>query len=167
MQRILVAAIGGGILLITIIVVMSLLFGGSGSPTLLKVAQAQTELIRVSQLGSQKATSPSARALAVTTLLSVETAQKETVDKLKEQGQKTNDKLLGETKNSQTDAALTAAAQNNRYDETFRQIMESQLAEYQNLLQTAFNESKGASLKQTLSSHYSQAGLLITSAKSS
>ncbi len=166
-QRILFVVIGGGVLLILIVLVASLLSGAGKEKgqRLLQIAQAQNELIRVSTLGVTKATSSNARALAITTQLSMETAQKDVLSQMQKQGQNTNPTTLAATKDSKTDDALAAAAQNNRYDETFLQIMHTSLTDYQNLLKTAFDESSSKSMQTLLNNEYLGAGLLIDKSK--
>jgi len=166
-QRWLMIGAGGGLLLIILLLLFSAVFGGNKNQSLLEVAQAQQELIRVSTLGASKNSSAAARNLAVTTKLTIETNQKEMIDQLKKQGQKTNTKLLDAKKNTQTDATLTQAAQDNRYDEIFTQQVQQQLMDYQQQLKAAYDGTSSKSLKQLLNNEFAEAGLLIKSSKSS
>lgn len=163
-KRILLVAVIGAVLLVVFMVVFSLLFsGGKGSAeTLLTVAQQQTELIRVAEDGTDKARGPLAQNLAITTKLSVASAQKDLLEYMKKQRLKAGPKQLALGRSDQTDAALTAAEQNNRYDEEFTKIIEQQLAAYQASLQTAFNQTSSKAGKDLLSAAYTQAGLLLS-----
>lgn len=162
-KRILIVAVLGMLLLTIGIVVMGLLSsaGKEGRQTLLSIAQQQEELVRVADMGTQKARSPIAQNLAITTKLSIASAQKDLLDYMRAQGIKTGPKELALGKNSKTDDELTAAEQNNRYDEALTATLQKQLNAYQNSLRKAHSEAAGKSGKELLSTAYNHAGLLL------
>ena len=128
------------VLIILIVIVNSLLGQASNAQTqrLIEVTQAQTELIRVSALGS-KAKDLDTRGLAINTSLSIETSRQQVKKSLVARGmnEKSINKQMAASKNSKTDAALAEATNNNRFDETFSTIINKPLADYQKLLTTA------------------------------
>ncbi len=164
-QRILVFAVGGALLLLLVILLWSLLFGGKKEPALLEIAQTQSELMRVSQLGGQKASSSSAKALAVNTELTITSQQKTILEQLKKQKQKTNAKVLAAKKNSKTDEVLSQASTNNRFDEVFAQTIQSELVDYQKLLRSAHDASSNQALRNIYDNDSKQAALIVLSTK--
>jgi len=106
---------------------------------LLEIAQAQTEIVRLSSQASQKAGSIETRSLAITTRLSVQSSANQTTEALTKYGVKANSKMLSKGKNSKSDDLLTEAAKNNRFDETYKQILNEQLSNYQKLLKASFD----------------------------
>jgi FlaG/FlaF family flagellin (archaellin) len=130
---------------------------------LLEVAQAQTEIIRVTALGTkQEAKDLKTRNFALNTQLSVETSQIQVKKSLAAHGmgEKSISKKLGATKNAKTDAALKEATQNNRFDETFKTLLAKQLSDYQKLLKTASGSAKTKTEKNTLNTAYTNVGRL-------
>ncbi len=165
-QRYIKIGLAGAVLLIIIVLLSSLLFGGSKNESLVGIAQTQQELIRVSTIGAQKAQTSAASQLAVNTELTVMTNQKDVLAQLKKSGQKVNTKVLALKQNSQTDAALTEAALNNRYDEAFIQVMQKQLVDYQKLLKATYDTTSSRVLQQILNNEFNQATVLLASTKS-
>lgn len=166
-QRIMVAVIGGLLLILVFFILFAVVKGGKGknSATLLQIAQTQNELIRISTLGATNAGSSNTKALAVTTQLSIETAQQDILAQLGKQGTKTNPKILAATKNPKTDEILSAAATDNRYDEVLAQAIQTNLTQYQKLLKTAFDATGSQSLKLILNNDFATAAKLIESTK--
>ncbi len=167
-HRLLMFSIIGGVLLIIILIASSVFFGGNKTTGLLEIAQTQQELIRVSDLGTQKAASSSARALAYTTKESMASSQNEMLGQLAKQGQKKiNPKTLAVKKNKHTDEVLAQAALDNRYDETFEKTLQQQLVEYQKLLKATYDKTGDQKLQRILNSDFDSAGLLIASVQPS
>jgi hypothetical protein len=152
--------VGGGLMALLIIgvIVMSLISsaGKGNQETLLKAAQEQAELIRVSKIGIDKARDPATLNLAMTTNLSLQSDQAALLKHLK-----TNSKQLALGKNTKTDVAFTNAEQSNRFDEVFTQTIQAELATYQKTLKSAYNGSSGKTLKATLAEQYTHAGVLV------
>lgn len=150
--RILIVA-GGVILLIIVAAVVINLLGNAGraqAQKLTDVARSQTELVRVTTL-SKSAKDLNTISLATTTKLSVATSLNNTKQLLGKRGlgSKELGKALSSTKNTKTDTALSEATQNNRFDETFLKILDSQLSEYKKLL-TAAHGGANASEKKLI-----------------
>jgi lipopolysaccharide export LptBFGC system permease protein LptF len=162
-KRILIVAAGGAVLLMVFMLVFSLIFsGGKGSTeTLLSIARQQSELIRVANEGAQRARGPQAQNLAMTTKLSLTSAQQDLQAYIKSQGIKVKQKELAAPPNSRTDAELTAAEQDNRFDEAFTALMQQQLTAYQAALKQAYDETSSRSGRQVLSDSHAQVELLL------
>src|SRR3990167_2153846 len=107
-QRILIVLTGGAILLVLTVVGFSLIFGGGSSEQSLQLAQKHTELIRIAQIGTEKAKDSKAKNLAITTKLTLQSSQPKV---LKITNQKAESKALLAGKNESTDKSLTEAEQ--------------------------------------------------------
>ncbi len=156
--------LGGVVVLIILgVIVASLLSSGGNKQkeTLTKAAQQQTELIRVSAIGIEKARDSSTRNLATTINLSLQSDQQKLLGHVK-----VSAKQLALGKNSQTDVSLTSAEQSNKFDEVFKQTMQTQLTAYQKSLKTAYDGSSSAKLKTSLSELFVNADTLIAQSKS-
>jgi len=159
--RIFVVAAGFFILLIIIIIFVSSLSGGK-TPNLLKVAQDQNEIVRISTAGALKAAHTSTKQFAITTQLSVGSAQTDLLAYLKKNGVKYSPKQLGLTHSLTTDQQLTSAAAASLYDQTYDSIMKSQLQTYSSDLKVAFTATHAAQLRTLLNNDYKGAQLLLT-----
>lgn len=134
------------ILIIIVGVILGNVLGSSNEAQkqrLIELAQAQTEIVRVSTTASGKLSGTDIRGVAFTNKLSVQSSLNQTTAQLSKYGVKANPKLLGQGKNSETDKLLADASANNRYDETYKKILDEQLDNYQKLLKNSFEtESK-------------------------
>lgn len=160
--RIIIVAIAV-IVLITIVLVISTLLSASKNASkadLIKAAQSQTEIIRVSKLGVDRARSTSAKNLATTTYLSLQSDQSKLITALGKQGVKLNAKDLALGKNTKTDTLLTNAEQSNKFDDVFTQTIQKELRQYQNTMKVAYDKVSSKTLKQTLKDQYANASLL-------
>lgn len=161
-QRILIAAAGGGLLLIVIVLGISVLFGGkTNADALIDLAQRQTEIIRVSELGLQKAKAPEARNLAINSKLTVQTSTNLTLDRLKKLGQKASEKTLALKKNANTDQTLTDAGLNNKFDSTFVKTLRSLLTDYRLTVKKLYDTTSSQTEKQFLAASFDGVTLLI------
>lgn len=163
-SRIVIVLAGLFALLVVGLVVVALISNAAnaGKADLMKVAQQQAELVRVSKLGIDRAKSTSAKNLATTVNLSLQSDQATLVASLKSAGVKVSAKDLALGKNPKTDTALTTAEQSNKFDEVFTETIQAQLVDYQRSLKTAHDKASSKKLKQTLSDQFTTAGLLAT-----
>ncbi len=147
-QRIIAVAVGGVILLIVLLIGASLIFGGGSSSkeTSLKLAQLHTELIRVSEIGMDKAQGQSAKNIATTTNLTLQSSLP-TIMEIATKDQKIEKKLLAAGQDSKTDKTLTDAEQRSQFDEAFIELLVVEIKEYQKALTSAFEESKSKNNK--------------------
>lgn len=156
---------GGLILLIMLIVVAVSLFTGSDDAVTQRyvdVAKRQTEIIRITTLGEEKATSLQTRSFAATTRLGLTTAQSDMTALLDKKGVsgKELSKQLSASKNSKSDEALEQAQKNGRFDEVFTDLLENELANYKKEINAAAG-SATKSEKKTLQTAFDQATLLL------
>ncbi|MEK7602797.1 MAG: hypothetical protein AAB459_00950 [Patescibacteria group bacterium] len=143
--RIVVFVIGLVILLILGLVVWSLLVsGGRGDVKLhLTLAQQQSELIRVANIGVDKSKSSQVKNLSTITsqTLTSDTAALAAIQK--KQGIKLDKKEIALGRNKKNDTALTEAEQKNKFDEVLSQILVRDLAAYQKSLKELQASSNG------------------------
>jgi len=163
-QRLIIVAAGAVLLLIAAIVVIALISsaGKAGQADLVKAAQQQAEIIRVSKLGLDRARGSSAKNLATTTNLSMQSDQTALLAALKTQGVKVSNEELAAGKDTKTDTALITAEQSNRFDEAFTEAIQAQLVAYQKTLKTAYDSASSTKLKDALALQFEHAGLLAT-----
>jgi hypothetical protein len=157
--------VGGALLLLVAGIIVAALISNAanaGKADLLKVAQKQAELVRISELGMTRAQGSSAKNLATTVNLSLQSDQATLIASLKSAGVKVSLKELALGKNPKTDTALTTAEQANKFDEVFTETIQTQLLDYQKSLKTAYDKASSTKLKQTLSDQFNTAGLLAT-----
>ncbi len=155
------ALVGGSVLILLIVIISVVVSMLNSGPTnkdhLLAAASLQAELIRVSDVAVKEAHGPDARNLAITTQLSLRSDQTELTAALKAQ----KVKAPGAGKNAKTDALLTEATQNNRFDQTYMEFIQEQLVDYQKKLYTAHQTSESNKLKETLKNQYLNASILV------
>ncbi len=141
--KIVLAAIAG---LLLLVILYSLFLGGktTNADQLVSVAARAQEIARISTLVQQQSTSTDTKGLASTTSETLSSQQKQLVVYLKSQGIKASTKKLAARLDKNTDAQLLAAQQNNNYDQTYFNYLKTNLAAYQNDINTV---QKGVSKK--------------------
>lgn len=151
---------GGGILILGIIISVVVSITGN-QPTntdyLLAVAAKQSEIIRVSDIAIKEAKGIEARNLAMTTKLSLRSDQSSLTTVLKSQ----KVKIPKAAENPKTDAMLTNATQNNRFDEVYLKFIQAELVDYQKKLNTAYKTSVNKKLKEAIGIQYQNASIII------
>lgn len=158
-QRIIII-VGAGLAVLTLfIVVFSLIFGASGSglDNLEKTAQEQQEIIRITEIGEKSARSSATQSLAVSTKLSVASSQQDIIIYLEGKDRKMNGKKLAANLNSKTDASLTTAANNAKFDEVFTTTLIQQLTQYRKNLSKYYDATGNKQQRQLLQEAYKQA----------
>lgn len=163
--RIIIVAVGAVLLIIVAIIISSLLGNAGKAQTeqYLAIAKSQTEIIRLSTNAEQKAKTPEAQALATTTKLTFTTAQADMSTLLNKRGigQKALSKQLSASANTKSDELLTEAEKNNRYDETYLELVKTEVENYKKLLNTAASGA-AASEVPTLENAFNQANTIFT-----
>ncbi len=160
MQARIFVVLGGVILLIIIGVIVSTLISSGGKEaqaTLLKTAQQQAELIRISTIGVKNARDPNTLNLASTTNLTLQSDQKVLLTHVK-----ADNKQLALGKDTKTDIALTNAEQANKFDEVFAQTLQAQLVAYQKTLKSAYDATSNKKLKAALGEQFKNASTLAS-----
>ncbi|MGH7249566.1 MAG: hypothetical protein ACREGC_01190 [Minisyncoccia bacterium] len=168
-QRVFIAAIGFGGLLIVAVIFISILGGGGATNVteLTKLAQEQTEISRVAGLGINKAGSSTAKNLAMTTQLSMQSAQADTVAYLQKVHHKLSGKQLSLLQDSNTDKQLDAASASGTYDSTLTQVLQTELKNYQTALQSAYKNTSSATERQLLQNNFNSVSYLLGTQKTS
>ena len=140
-QRILMVVAGGGVLLVVISLLLALIFGGGDDArqNLTVMAQSQQEIIRISEIGEESARSQQMLSLATTTKLSMSSAQKKVTSSVSRKGASLESATLQLRENQTTTSELASAEQANRFDETFAEILRSELVAYQQLLESTYD----------------------------
>lgn len=157
--------IGAGVMILFMIglVIVALLNSGS---TALKndyssLVLQQAELIRISDIGVQKAQQSDAKNLAITTKLSLSSQQPGLLALAKKSGAATDPKILATSADTKTDTALTTADQANQFDEEFIKILSSGLQKYQQSIKKVYDATTNATTKDTLSKNFNAVNILL------
>lgn len=160
--------VGGGLLGLIIIVFIGLAIfnsiGNAAKQDWLTLAQKQQELIRISEIGADKAQNRDTKNLATTTNLALKSSQATVNSLAKKNGAVVNSKSLALGKSAKTDAALKTAEQTNQFDASFQVILKAELNEYQALLKKLHEGTNSKSTKSGLTNAYTNAGLLAAQA---
>jgi hypothetical protein len=161
LKRVLVACGALFGLIVLIIIIKGLLGGGTDFTSFITVAQDQQELIHLSTNATQQqGLDTTSQNFAITAQLSLTSAQAQLLTYLKGNHQAVSAKVLNAKVSASLDSQLTTAASNSTYDSTFQQIMQNQLASYQQALSGAY-KTAGPVGKKLLSSDYNDAQLLL------
>lgn len=167
-QRIRLVIIGAVGLVLFLFLLFGLIFsGGNGNvERLVGIVGRQTELVRVATLGEKGANATDVRQFAGTVRLSLTSAQSELRSYVQQQDRPIKTQELNGAKDTDTDKALTAAQQANRFDEEFTSIMSKQLAAYRQELREAFDASNSDKERQVLQGLYTKARTLTAESSS-
>ena len=150
-------------LLIGVVLIGITMFSNNNNPNepLVKITQQQNEIIRIANSSNGKVRSSEAKQLATNSSLVITTDQKALIAYLAKQKRKVSQKELILTRNKKTDSLLTEADKNDRYDETFLQIMYELLNEYQKSLTASYN-NVGKNGQEILSQSFNNVTLIIS-----
>ncbi len=162
-SRIIIVAIGIALLIVLFMVGSYFLTRASKQTTarMVEVVQEQAEIIRVADIGVQKARTSATKDFAVNVRLSVETSQKEILTLLRKRGHKLNIQVLGKKENTKTDQALNDAFLTNRFDDTFSETIRGQLITYRKHLQETYNGSTNKIEKGALAKNFKDVSTLL------
>lgn len=150
---ILVIAVG----LIVLLILISVLFLGKGktsSTDLVEILGRAQEINRVNTLEQQQLKDPNTQGLLATTQVVLTSQQTELNGYAKAHKIKVDAKKLATYQNSQTDAQLQTAAQNNNLDSAYSTYLKQALQSYSGSLAKAYQDSKDNSFKATINSAY-------------
>lgn len=161
-KRILIIAAIFMILIIISLVISSLLSssGNAQRDKLLALAQTQSEIVRLSDAASDRLTDRDLINKSANVRLSAESSKQQVVSALAKRGFKVKDKELASSQASANDAALTEGQQNSRFDQTYNQLLEKQLASYQAQLEDVYSSGSSSEKELTLSAN-EQINLLL------
>ena len=123
------------VVLLGFVVVMSFLNNASQEKAkqYLEIGQKQTEIIRLAAIGETKGRSLDTRSYAVTIKLSMTSSQKDVNKVITGHGisSKKLSKELTKSKNTKSDQILDEAEKNNRFDETFKELIDAEILKFQ------------------------------------
>ncbi len=162
--RLLIALAGFFILLILFVGAKNILSSGSGnSAALIKVVNQQQELITITTAatsGSQQLSSSSST-VAITTQVSLKSAQSQLLAYLSTKGQKVTKNQLIYPGGLAITAQLAAATSAGTYDLTLQQVLKNQLVDYRTSLKQAYDKTTGTRGRELLQQEYDGASLLL------
>lgn len=156
---------GGGLLVLLVvgIILMSVLGGDGGARvSLLKVTQTQQETIRVAESIRTDSTSQTLKNAAINISLGVSSDKQVLAAAASPFGIAFDEKELLLGQNADTDKLLENAKTSGTYNEVSIQILNAQMAQYQNSLVDASSKTKKAEIKTALASSSNNATLLQT-----
>ncbi len=144
----------GLVLTLCIVILMSLLRSSPPTQTILGVVQRQQEIIRLSSLGEDEATTESLKGLAYTVDLSMSTSQDQVLAYMDKIGGEVPPEQLGLKRDKTTDTLLENAKTTSTFDATLLQTLEDQLELYLKELQGAHRQVDGRNIKKILSDSF-------------
>jgi hypothetical protein len=160
--------LGGFILLIVLISIASSFLNSASNAQndkLLNLVRTESEIVRVADTASSKLTDKDLLFKSASTRLSVESTKQQIIAVLEARGKKFKEKdIIFE--NPENDAVLSEGEQNGRYDQTYKQLLETLLADYQKLLEDAYS-SAGAREKDIMVSANEQINLILGTGQAS
>lgn len=143
-------------------IIFTLIFtsGGGATDNMLKIAQTQNEIVRVSDLAIRDLKSAPVLAFAQNTSLTVASDQRKNVAYISEFRKAPAAKELALGQNSQITSKLETASQAGRYDETFYDLMYDELLDYRNQLSETF-KTASPKQKELLNGFYNNVNTLL------
>lgn len=155
----------GAVVLVLLALVAGVFISSRGSGVkndYLTLVQQQAELIRISDIGTTKASQSEAKNLAITTKLTLSSQQTGLLKLAKKAGASTDAKSLALGKDTKTDTLLKTAEQTNQFDSALIKNLRTGLKKYQATLKKLHDASSSKSTKTTLAKDYQAVGLLIS-----
>jgi hypothetical protein len=154
-----IALISGGLL---VLLIKSLIGGNSNLPLFVTVAEDQQEMVHLATNAAlQKDLSVNNQNFAATAKTSLSSTQSQVITYLDSNHVKVKAKALNRKLSLATDKQLTAAAAATTYNQTFQEVMNTQLNGYVTDLKQAFKLTKGQKGHALLNDSYDQAQLLL------
>jgi hypothetical protein len=153
--------------LIAFIFLFSLIFSG-GSETkdaYFKVAQLQTEIVRVSEFIEKETANQGLKNLAANTRLTVASQQSDFTKLIGSKGISFKEKEIKAGKNTKTDASLNDAKAAGLFEETAINTLKEHVTAYQNAISDAYDISKNEEIKELLQQDHEETKLLQQSAE--
>jgi hypothetical protein len=161
-NRIVVVCGGFAILILAAWMLFSIINGKPGTaPQLVRLAQQQQELARISDAPGRNATSFAVRDFAATTELSLASEQQTLLKFLNGTGTKLQTQTLAAMVSKTTDDQLKNAQASGTYDETYNSIAKQQLNTYISTLSQAYQNSKTTAERTILKNAYDHAQMLL------
>lgn len=161
-QKIVIVGIAAAILLFIFGLIFTLVFSGNNATAeqTLKLAQQHKELLRIAEIGIDKARSSSAKNLSTTVKLTLQSSEDQ-ITAIAKKDQKVSNAQLSGGKNTKVDDALIRAEQNNRFDEAITETLHAQIRSYLTQVKKVHDASSSKKDKQTLTDLYNQLSKLL------
>lgn len=166
-QRLLII-LGGATLLIMLVYLVLGLLGSADKgrrADYISLAQQQTEIIRICDIGINKSQSTQSKNLALNIKYSQVSEQPEILKLAKKSGAKLDPKTLSLGQNKNADDVLTTATQNNEFDTVFVKTITDMLKKYQQTLKKVHDNSSNSTTKALLEKDYNNASNLLGNQK--
>lgn len=158
--------LAGFVLLLVILgVILSAVFSGNDvKPELIETAQAQQEILRITN--SNAATNhQTSKDVAASIQLTIISDQQNLLKYLGSRGTKVNPKVLALGKDSKSDQLLESAKATNTYDTAFLQVLSDDLLAYRTKLQAIYEKTSSKTLKTDITRYFTNAVLLSEQVK--
>jgi hypothetical protein len=153
-------AMAAGVVLVLLILfaVGRSIFGGSQNlDSLVSVAQEQQELLHLTTTAAQgNSLAAGNQNLAATIRSSLTSSQAATISYMSKNGKKIKAAQLNQKVSATIDTQLKDAASAGNYDQTFRDVIETQLGSYGNTLNAAYGKITGPKGRELLRDNYRQ-----------
>ncbi|MEK7561671.1 MAG: hypothetical protein AAB541_02310 [Patescibacteria group bacterium] len=155
--------LGAVVGLFLLVMLYSLFFGGKTTNVdqLTAVAARAQEIARVSALAQTESQNADTQGLAATTVEVLASQEQQLTSYLKTSGVKVDAKILVSKLDKNTDAALTAALQNNNYDQAYFDYLKTNLTAYRNDLNLVY-KGAGKKAQDIVSTAYSSVQILLS-----
>ncbi len=127
---------------------------------LISIAQMQTEISRVSDLGIEKAEDEDTRSRAQAINDSIDASLQQTLDLLKARGVTPDDDVLNQTADTEVDSTLEKTIEFKQFDRSFEKVIDALLVDYQQLLLQA-NKGGNAEEQAVIESQYDEANSML------
>jgi flagellar basal body-associated protein FliL len=156
-----------GVIVIVLVLVGSILAsilssaGNQDVKSIKKLVAQQEELVRITELGSDRAQDYKIRSLAYTTKLSILTQQQKLLSYLEERGSDPSKEELAAELQPKLEAELEQAASNNRFDETFSAALDTALRAYAKETEVASKNVGSEKTKAVLKESYASSLTLL------
>ena len=161
-MRIVLILLGLVLLIAAMVIIRSLLTPKDTATTLATtLALEQQEIIRVSNLASQSATSQDIKDAAVTISTSVANDQTGTNAYLARNNIEINEKQLAAARDTKTDQLLADARASSTFDTTWKDTMTTQLSKYQNDVRALYAKTQNPAFRETLKKAFDNSKLLL------
>ncbi len=156
------------VIVIIFILLNAVINSGNNSQknNLTEITKAQTELIRIADLPSKdESATETTKYRALNVKVTTISSQSSISSMLAKRGvKKVNPKVLASSKDPSVDASLEKATKNNKFNDTYNQILEEKLQQYKILIQKAYDSGNKAE-KATLKPIYQNVDALLTTKK--
>jgi hypothetical protein len=158
--------IGATAVLMIALIIFGVAFGGKGNKKqtgLIDILGQAQEISRVNTVELQQLHDPTIIALESTTQSALASDQAQIKSYLSGQKTKVDVKKLATYQDSNTDAQLKAAAQNNNLDNAYKAYLRTALSKYSNSLQSTYVSSTSVQAKTILKNSYDSTQTLLAS----